>query len=178
MSPPKFDAGADVRKRIRRLARERGEDVQLLLLRHVNERLLFRLASSGHAPQFVLKGAAMFTVWNGSPHRATRDLDLLGMGDPSEARIRQVFADLLVLSVPDDDGVRFDLDSLSVEAIRDAQEYGGVRVEARARVTSARVRIQVDVALATRSRPTRTSSSSRRCCSSPRPVCERTLASA
>ena len=117
MSPPKSDAGADAMKRIRRLARDRGEDVQLLLLPHVNERLLFRLASSAHAPQFVLKGAAMFTVCNGSPHRATRDLDLLGMGDPSEARIRQVFADLLVLPVPDDDGVRFDLDSLSVEAI-------------------------------------------------------------
>ena len=50
MSPPKSDAGADAMKRIRRLARDRGEDVQLLLLPHVNERLLFRLASSAHAP--------------------------------------------------------------------------------------------------------------------------------
>ena len=47
-SPPK-DIGAAVRARLSRLARERGEDFQLVLTRYANERLLFRLASSRHA---------------------------------------------------------------------------------------------------------------------------------
>lgn len=44
-----------------------------------------------------------------------------------------------------DDGVRFDLESLVVGPIREEQEYGGVRVELVARVTTARLRLQVDV---------------------------------
>ena len=47
-APPK-DLGASVRTRPLHLARERGEDFQLLLTRHANECLLFRLASSRHA---------------------------------------------------------------------------------------------------------------------------------
>ena len=74
------DIGASVRARLLQLARERGEDFQLMLTRYANERLLFRLATSSHAEQFVLKGASLFTLWTGSPHRATRDLDLLGFG--------------------------------------------------------------------------------------------------
>lgn len=142
-SPPK-DIGASVRARLSRLARERGEDFQLVLTRYANERLLFRLASSRHADRFVLKGAALFVLWTGKPHRATRDLDLLGLGDPGVDHARQVFAEVVALDVADD-GVRFDLGSLAVSLIREEQEYGGVRVELVARITNAQVRLQVDV---------------------------------
>jgi predicted nucleotidyltransferase component of viral defense system len=142
-SPPK-DIGAAVRARLSRLARERGEDFQLVLTRYANERLLFRLASSRHAHRFVLKGAALFTLWTGKPHRATRDLDLLGFGDPGVDHVREVFAEVLALDVADD-GAHFDLGSLAVGLIREEQEYGGVRVELVARITKAQVRLQVDV---------------------------------
>jgi hypothetical protein len=142
-TPPK-DIGASVRARLLRLARERGEDFQLVLTRYANERLLFRLASSRHAQRFVLKGAALFTLWTGKPHRATRDLDLLGFGDPGVDHVRDVFAEVLALDVADD-GVRFDPSSLAVGLIREEQEYGGVRVEFVARITNAQVRLQVDV---------------------------------
>ena len=101
------DMGASVRTRLLRLARERGEDFQLVLTRYANERLLFRLATSRHGSLFVLKGAALFTLWTGKPHRATRDLDLLGFGDPGEGHIREVFTEVLALGV-EDDGVRLD----------------------------------------------------------------------
>jgi hypothetical protein len=126
------NVAASVRGRLLRLARERGEDFQLVLTRYANERLLFRLASSKHGPSFVLKGAALFTLWTGRPHRATRDIDLLGFGEASEADIRAVFSEVLTLDVMDD-GVRFALDALKVAPIRDAQDYGGVRVELIAR---------------------------------------------
>lgn len=143
-NPSAKDAGASVRARLLALSRARGDDFQLVLTRYSNERLLFRLASSRHASSFVLKGAALFTLWTGKPHRATRDLDLLGFGDPSVDHLREVFSEVLSLGVVDD-GVRFDLDSLSVGPIREEQEYGGVRVELIARIVTARVRLQVDV---------------------------------
>ncbi|MDX2053608.1 MAG: nucleotidyl transferase AbiEii/AbiGii toxin family protein [Polyangiaceae bacterium] len=138
------DVGASVRARLLHLARTEGEDFQLVLTRYANERLLFRLATSKHGERFVLKGAALFTLWTGKPHRATRDLDLLGFGDPGESRVRSIFAEVLALDVPDD-GVRFDLETLAVGLIREEQQYGGVRVEVVARVTTAQVRLQVDV---------------------------------
>jgi predicted nucleotidyltransferase component of viral defense system len=141
---PLKDVGTSVRARLLRLAKDRGDDFQLLLTRYANERLLFRLASSSHASGFVLKGAALFTVWTGQPHRATRDLDFLGFGEPGVARVREIFTDLLSLDVADD-GVRFDLGTLKVGLIREDQEYGGVRAEFITRVTNAQIRLQVDV---------------------------------
>lgn len=143
MKPPK-NIAASVRARLLSLARERGEDFQLVLTRYANERLLYRLTQSSHAPRFVLKGAALFTVWTGELHRATRDLDLLGFGDSSQDNIRSVFTEVIALDVADD-GVVFDRDSLLVGPIREDQEYGGIRIVLVARVTAASVRLQVDV---------------------------------
>src|ERR1019366_3165177 len=144
MKKPPTDVGASLPARLLGLAREQGEDFQLLLTRYANERLLFRLSASGHAQQFVLKGPALFALWTGKPHRATRDLDLLGFGDPGVAHVREVFSKVLAHNVVDD-GFHFDLATLEVDLIREDQEYGGVRVDVVARVTNARVRLQVDV---------------------------------
>lgn len=138
------DIGASVRARLLHLARTRGEDFQLLLTRYVNERLLYRLAASDYATQFVVKGATLFTAWTGNAHRATRDIDLLGFGSSAEDDLLRIFASVLATSVPDD-GVRFDAASLSIGAIREGQEYGGHRIEMIARITSAQVRVQVDI---------------------------------
>ncbi len=138
------DIGASVRARLLLRSRSRGEDFQLLLLRYANERLLYRLCKSPHGSRFVLKGATLFALWMGDPHRATRDVDLLGFGDPTESCIRAVFADVLTLDV-EDDGVRFDLESLTVGPIREEKEYGGVRAVLVARVSNAEVRLQVDI---------------------------------
>ncbi|QQR89562.1 MAG: nucleotidyl transferase AbiEii/AbiGii toxin family protein [Myxococcales bacterium] len=77
-------------------------------------------------------------------HRATRDVDLLGFGEPSEEHIRTIFEALLTLDVPDD-GVKFDIDTLSVGPIREDQAYGGLRAVFVARITSAKIELQVDI---------------------------------
>ncbi|MGC3999579.1 MAG: nucleotidyl transferase AbiEii/AbiGii toxin family protein [Anaeromyxobacter sp.] len=138
------NVGARARVQLLRLAKERGEDFQLVLLRYAHERLMYRLAASRHAAAFVLKGAALFTVWTGHPHRATRDLDLLGFGDPSQERLRATFVEVAHLPVPDD-GVEFDGAGIEVGPIREGEEYGGVRVHLVARIVTAVIRLQIDV---------------------------------
>ena len=59
------NVGASVRSRLLELSKTRGDDFQLVLVRYVNERLLYRIASSPHAKTFILKGAALFTIWTG-----------------------------------------------------------------------------------------------------------------
>jgi hypothetical protein len=62
------------------MARDQGEDFQLVLTRFVLERLLYRLGRSDFRDRFILKGAMLFSLWGGTPHRVTRDIDLLGFG--------------------------------------------------------------------------------------------------
>lgn len=141
---PIKDHAASVRARLTHLARERNEDFQLMLSRYANERLLYRLATSKHGQHFILKGATLFTLWTGAPHRATRDLDLLGSGEPSVERVREAFAEVIAQPMPED-GVQFDSSSLKAGLIREGQLYGGIRVELVALLTRAKVRLQVDV---------------------------------
>lgn len=138
------NVGASVRARLLHLAHERGEDFQLLLTRYANERFLYRLSISPHCSRFVLKGATLFNIWTGKPHRVTRDIDLAGSGDPAESQMRDVFTDVLALKVADD-GVRFNMDSLELGPIREDQEYGGLRMMLSAWVGDAKVRLQIDV---------------------------------
>jgi predicted nucleotidyltransferase component of viral defense system len=142
MSPPNL--AESVRGRLQHRARTQGEDFQFVLTRYANERLLYRLGNSCHANNFVLKGAALFAVWTGKPHRATRDLDLLGFGPSDEPTVEAVFREVLA-SPTADDAVQFDLTTLSVRPIREGQAYAGVRVELIARVTTAKVNLQVDI---------------------------------
>lgn len=144
MTRPLSDFAASVRARLLRRATERGEDFELVLTRYANERVLQRLAHSPYAGQFILKGATLFTIWTGQPHRATRDVDLLGFGDPSIAGVRAVFADILALHIGED-GVRFDEKTLRAGPIREGQVYQGVRVAVQARIATAVVRLQFDV---------------------------------
>ncbi len=135
---------ASVRRRLLNRARERSEDFNYLLTRYANERLLFRLAESAYRDQFVLKGAALFELWRDTVHRATRDVDLLGFGEPAVERMQAVFREVCAVDV-EPDGIRFSEASVQAERIREGQGYGGVRVRLAADLAGARITLQVDV---------------------------------
>jgi predicted nucleotidyltransferase component of viral defense system len=141
---PRRNVAASVRQRLMNLSRQSGEDFQFVLTKFGLERLLYRLAQTSHAEQFVLKGATLFQLWTGLPHRATRDIDLLGFGSPSPDRLRQVFEDVCHLDV-EDDGVTFLCDGIQTEEIKKGDEYQGIRIRIDARLGTARIPLQVDV---------------------------------
>ena len=93
---------------------------------------------------FVLKGAALLLLWLGEPIRPTKDVDLLGFGDTSAEALKRVFVQLCAIESPDD-GLTFPPDSVHVEAIREDQEYGGMRVKLMAMLGNVRIPLQVDV---------------------------------
>jgi hypothetical protein len=136
--------GASVRARILNIAKKRNQPFDLLLTRYVLERLLYRLSLTKHRDRFVLKGAMLMAAWLDDPVRPTRDVDLLGYGDPEPDAILAVFRE--VCSLAEDDGVVFDAAALAVERIRDELEYGGLRIKTNARVGGARIRVVVDIA--------------------------------
>lgn len=138
------NVAASVRERLKKLSEKSSEDYGLLLVRYAIERLLFRLSKSKHNKRFVLKGAMLFALWKETPHRVTRDLDLLGFGESSTDELRKVFAEICAEVVPDD-GVIFDPATVKAEPIRAQELYVGVRVDVQGKIGNARTPIQIDV---------------------------------
>jgi hypothetical protein len=133
-----------VHDRLLRLARAQGQELNLLLTRYALERLLYRLSVSSYRDNFVLKGAMLFQLWTAQPHRATRDLDLLGYGENSTERVQAIFRDLCVSAV-EDDGLRFDSGSIRCTVLKPDEAYEGVRVRLHALLGAIPIAVQVDI---------------------------------
>lgn len=137
------DIGASVRARLLTLAREKGQALDLLLTRYATERLLYRLSTTPHRDRFVLKGAMLITTWFDDPHRPTRDVDLLGYGDPAPEPMLAVFKE--ICAIKENDGIQFDVDALRIDLIREQLEYGGLRLRTTARLAGARITVVIDI---------------------------------
>ena len=135
---------ASVQARLVERSRALGVEHQLTLARFGGERLLYPLSRSEFADRFILKGAALLLMWLGEAIRPTKDVDLLGFGDTSTEALTRVFVLLCAIESPDD-GLRFLPDTVHVEAIREDQEYGGMRVKLMAMLGNVRIPLQVDV---------------------------------
>jgi predicted nucleotidyltransferase component of viral defense system len=135
--------GASVRARLLNLARQKGQALDLLLTRYAIERLLYRLSISPHRDRFALKGAILLTTWFDDPHRPTRDLDLLGQGDPAPDQMLATFREICAIGL--DDGIAFDVEGLRVELIRESLAYGGLRLRTTAQLAGARIPVVIDI---------------------------------
>lgn len=133
-----------VRQRLLNLARVYGEDYNQVLIRYAGLRFLARLASSDHANMFLLKGATMFLVWNGSIHRPTSDIDLLGFFEEDEQSLTEIMRSVCNVVI-DSDGMLYDGKSIKVEPIREDASYGGLRCVLNAFLGTAKLRVQVDI---------------------------------
>lgn len=135
---------ASIRQKLLNIADRTGEDSNHIWSRYAVERLLYRLSISEFSGDFVLKGAALFSVWSSDPHRPTLDLDLLAFGEDSAERILTVFRRLCVIE-DDSDGLHFDAESIRVSSIREEAEYHGRRVNIIAYLGTVRIPVQVDI---------------------------------
>jgi hypothetical protein len=135
---------ASVKARLQNVARKRGDDFNLLLLRYGIERLLFRLSQSAYAETFLLKGAMLFVIWDEKTHRPTRDLDLLGFGHSEKGDLVRVFQEVAGTPVLHD-GIVFDPESVHAESIREDNVYGGIRIRLMGKIGSVEIPVQIDV---------------------------------
>lgn len=123
-------------------ARATQRPTQELLELFTLEGFLSRLAESRHRNTFVLKGGVLLAAFGN--RRPTRDVDLAGINiDNSPVTITALIRAILAIEM--DDGLMFDLDSLTAQSIRDEDEYSGVRVSARAKLATAELVFHVDV---------------------------------
>lgn len=133
-----------VRQRLLNLSREKVETFDLVLTRFALERFLYRLSQSKWEKDFLLKGAMLFSLWYDSPHRPTKDLDLMAYGQADSDYLKQVFQSLCNLEV-EDDGVEFKAESVTCNEIREDNIYLGLRVKLIATLAGAKLRLQIDI---------------------------------
>ena len=110
---------------IRNLSREKSADAQLLMRNYMMERFLERISLSEYRDKFILKGGMLVAAMVGLDARSTMDLDATVKGaNINVEEIENLIS--AIVSVPIDDGVKFQLKSIS--EIMDEAEYPGIRV--------------------------------------------------
>lgn len=137
---------ASLTARIKNWAVANSQSYQHALTRYANERFFARLEASDFADKFVLKGGNLFVVWfSGKDYRPTLDTDFLYRGhEMTEAEIASAFITIST-SLPPDDGLVFDSESIRVDAIREDAKYGGWRVTLKAHLGNVRIPLQFDI---------------------------------
>ncbi len=102
-----------------------GAPTQEYLIRHTLESFLDRLTRTGHAEDFVLKGGILLAAYG--VRRPTKDADANAVGaEVTAEHLIAVVHDIAAVETAD--GVVFDLDSISVQEIREHADYPGFRV--------------------------------------------------
>lgn len=135
---------SSIRDRLKQISRNRKLDFQFVLTRYAVERFLYRLSKSKYKNQFILKGALLFMVWSDQQFRPTKDLDLMGLVEESAENLRAAVEEICRLDV-EADGMIYDYATITINEIRDQQEYQGQRIKLTARLGNARIPLQIDI---------------------------------
>ncbi len=133
-----------VRQRLLNLAHKNAEPFDRVLTRYALERLLYRIGQSKWEREFLLKGAMLFFLWYDSPHRPTRDLDLMIYGKTSTDNLKEVFQSICNIKV-ENDGIEYVAESVTCAEIRERNIYHGIRVKLMAKLAGAKLRLQIDI---------------------------------
>lgn len=136
---------ASIRAKLYNLSQSEGVWFNFLTTRYFHERLLFRLSRSEYVDNFCLKGGALLYALEGISARQTRDLDLLGrrMSNLPDS-IKACVSEILALEF-EEDGVLFDIQTLTTSEIVKEGNYRGVRVEVVGRLGQIREKLQIDI---------------------------------
>lgn len=126
-----MSSGEAAFRRIQSLARSTATKsgtntpTQEYLIRHALESFLDRLTRTSHAGDFVLKGGILLAAYG--VRRPTKDADSNAVSaDVTADHLCQVVRDIAAIDV--DDGVAFNLDTITVHEIREHAAYPGLRM--------------------------------------------------
>jgi predicted nucleotidyltransferase component of viral defense system len=135
---------ASIRARLLKIAKDSNRDFNAVLLQYFQERLLYRLSISIYKYNFILKGALLYLAFDISRIRPTKDIDFLGVDTPnSEENVLDIFRDIILIE--ENDGVKFDVDSLESELIKEDTDYQGIRIFCVAYLGKVKRRMHFDV---------------------------------
>lgn len=137
---------ASIHQRLLNTAKQSGKSLTELLLYYAMERWLYRLSVSDYADKFVLKGALTLQVWEVTPRRVTRDIDMLMYQLGSEKQLLQMLKVIASQSVPDD-GLTYYVESIKIDRITKQKGYPGFRARFQAGLSKPQLYLQLDIGI-------------------------------
>lgn len=143
---PLVNIAQSVHQRLLTRAQKEGRPFNQLLQHYAIERFLYRLGRSRHAEKLLLKGALLLRVWQIPMARPTMDIGMLGRTAGTPEALVVILRECMALKV-EDDGMRYDPEGVTTEAITLDADYQGWRIRFKASLGNARVTMQVDVGI-------------------------------
>lgn len=145
MTKENKDYGKSVKAKLLNLSKVEGLPYQSLLIRYVQERLLYRLAQSKYKHRFYLKGGALLYAHEQFKARPTLDIDFLGNSIANDKKIiEEAFSEICGITC-EKDGIHFDTTTIETEEINENRIYKGIRLHVTARLDTARQKIAMDI---------------------------------
>lgn len=133
---------AQLKGRIRNIAKDNNADARILLRIHMMERLLERVSVSNYRNNFIIKGGMLITALVGVSLRSTMDIDTsLENLNLSEADARRIITEIKDIDIGD--GITFKI--RNAESIMDEMEYPGIRITMDAIMCKLVIPIKVDI---------------------------------
>jgi predicted nucleotidyltransferase component of viral defense system len=139
------NTAASIRTRLSNLAKKENLSFQLIILRFLHERFLYRLSVSRFSGNFLLKGGVLLYALEGSKTRSTLDIDFLGRNIANNSTtIREAIREICTFSYPND-CVWFNTASIETLTIIDHDKYNGIRIFIESGFETIRQRLQIDI---------------------------------
>jgi predicted nucleotidyltransferase component of viral defense system len=133
---------AQLKALVKNMAKDKGIPAQIIMQNYMLERLLERISLSKYHSNFILKGGFLIAAIVGIDTRATMDLDATIRGIPvSHDTLLSIFTEICEVQVNDD--ITFKVKDS--EAIREKDEYQGVRVSFEAVYPPMAVPLKIDI---------------------------------
>ena len=118
----------------------------------MQEGVLRRIASSGYAEAFILKGGLLLFSISLFKSRPTKDIDLLGKNMPGDdLHLKQTMKEILSIQI--EDGLVFHTDDIELESITEGAEYQGQRLKVQCNPGNIRTVLKIDIGFGDRIYP-------------------------
>ena len=133
---------AQIKGRIKNVAKQNGSDLITLLRIYMMERFLERITYSKYKDDFIVKGGILVTSMIGISMRSTMDIDTtIRNFDLTKEETTRIINEIKDISL--DDHIEFILNDVS--DIMDNMEYPGIRIHMDAKLENLIVPIKIDI---------------------------------
>lgn len=133
---------AQIKGRIKNVAKQNGTDPISLLRIYMMERFLDRLSQSKYKDDFIVKGGILVTSMIGVSMRTTMDIDTtIRNFDLTKEEATRIVSEIKNISL--NDHIEFILNDIS--DIMDDMEYPGIRIHMDAKLENLIVPIKIDI---------------------------------
>jgi len=141
----KKGSAKSIRAVLKNIADKEKIDFQLIVIRYLHERLLFRIANSAYVNNFFLKGGSLLYAIEGLHTRPTMDIDMLAKYIIDDKKtLENIFKNICSIKY-NDDCVNFDAANIIATDIAEEKKYSGIRLQIKSQFDTIKQIIQIDI---------------------------------